>query len=72
MPIAIGVINYEFEIFDRWGELIFKTTNPKQGWNGYYMNQECKQDTYVWRVTFKNVVTEKNEIHFGHVTLLKH
>jgi gliding motility-associated-like protein len=72
MPIAIGAINYEFEIFDRWGELIFKTTNPKQGWNGYYMNQECKQDTYVWRVTFKNVVTEKNEIHFGHVTLLKH
>ncbi len=71
MPIAIGVINYEFEIFDRWGELIFKTNNPKQGWNGNYKGKECKQDVYVWRITFKNVVSEKREIHYGHVTLLK-
>jgi gliding motility-associated-like protein len=71
MPIAIGVINYEFEIFDRWGERIFKTNNPKQGWNGYFKGQECKQDVYVWRITFKNVVTEKDEVHYGHVSLLK-
>jgi gliding motility-associated-like protein len=71
MPIAIGVVNYDFEIFDRWGERLFKTNNPKQGWNGFYKGQECKQDVYVWRITFKNVVTEKDEIHYGHVTLLK-
>jgi gliding motility-associated-like protein len=71
MPIAIGVINYEFEIFDRWGEKLFKTNNPKQGWNGYFKGQECKQDVYVWRITFKNVVTEKDEVHYGHVSLLK-
>ena len=71
MPIAIGVINYQLEIFDRWGELIFKTKNPKQGWNGFYKSQECKQDVYVWRITFTNVVSEKDEVHYGHVTLLK-
>lgn len=71
MPIAIGVVNYEFDIFDRWGEKLFSTKNPKQGWNGFYRGQECKQDTYVWRITFKNVVTEKDEVHYGHVTLLK-
>lgn len=71
MPIAIGVVNYEFEIFDRWGEKLFRTNNPKQGWNGFYKGKECKQDTYVWRITFKNVVTEKDEVHYGHVSLLK-
>ncbi len=71
MPIAIGIINYEFDIFDRWGEKIFSTQNPKQGWNGFYRGKECKQEVYVWRITFKNVVTERNEIHYGHVTLLK-
>lgn len=70
MPIAIGVINYDFEIFNRWGERIFKTNNPKQGWNGFYKGKECKQDEYVWRITFKNVVTDKNEVHYGHVTLM--
>lgn len=71
MPIAIGIINYEFDIFDRWGEKIFSTKNPKQGWNGNYKGKECKQEVYVWRITFKNIVTEKNEVHYGHVTLLK-
>lgn len=71
MPVAIGVINYDFEIFDRWGERIFKTDNPKEGWNGFYKGKESKQDVYVWRISFKNVVTYKNEIHYGHVLLLK-
>lgn len=71
MPIAIGVINYEFEVFDRWGEKIFSTKNPLEGWNGYYRGKECKEDVYVWRIVFKNVVSSKDEIHYGHVTLLK-
>ncbi len=71
MPIAIGVINYNFEIFDRWGEKLFKTNDPKQGWNGFYRGQKCKQDVFAWRITFKNVVTEKEEVHYGHVSLLR-
>ncbi|MCE3258415.1 MAG: repeat-containing protein [Bacteroidetes bacterium] len=71
MPIAIGVINYEFDIFTRWGEHIFSTQNPKEGWNGFYKGKECQQDVYVWRIVFKNVVSSKDEIHYGHVTLLK-
>ena len=71
MPLTIGLTNYEFDIFDRWGEKIFTTKNPKQGWNGLYKGKECKQDIYVWRISFKNVVSEKDEIHYGHVTLLR-
>jgi len=71
MPIAIGIVNYEFDIFDRWGEKLFSTKNPKQGWNGFYKGKECKEDVYVWRITFKNIVTEKDEVHYGHVSLLK-
>ncbi len=70
MPIAIGVKNYDFEIFNRWGEKLFKTNDPKQGWNGKYRGQPCKQDIYAWRITFKNVVTEKDEVHYGHLSLL--
>ncbi len=71
MPVAIGVVNYSFEIFDRWGERIFKTNDLQQGWNGFYKAHPCKQDIYVWRITFTNVVSQKNEVHYGHVTLLR-
>ena len=71
MPVVIGVSNYVFEVFDRWGQRIFKTNDTKTGWNGFYKSKECQQDVYVWRISFKNVVTEKDEVHYGHVTLLK-
>ncbi|MBA3663825.1 MAG: PKD domain-containing protein [Bacteroidetes bacterium] len=71
LPVAIGVIKYQFDIFTRWGEKIFSTVDPQHGWNGYYKGKECQEDVYVWRISFKNIVTYKDEIHFGHVLLLK-
>lgn len=71
LPIVIGVEDYQLEIFDRWGEKIFFTNNTKQGWNGYYKGVLCKEDVYVWKISFKNVVSRKYEEHLGHVTLLR-
>lgn len=70
LPIVIGAEEYIFEIYDRWGEKIFKTTDPKKGWNGTFKGLPCKQDIYVWRITFLNVVSQKDEVHYGHVTLM--
>ncbi len=71
LPYSIGVVEYEFEIFDRWGEKIFKTTASKEGWNGSYKGRPCQQGAYAWRISFKNVVTQQTETHLGHVTLLR-
>ncbi|MCX7728697.1 MAG: PKD domain-containing protein [Bacteroidia bacterium] len=71
LPIVIGIENYTLEIFDRWGEKIFSTNQYKQGWNGYYKGSACKEDVYVWKIGFKNLITKKYEEHVGHVTLLR-
>jgi gliding motility-associated-like protein len=70
-PSTIGASNYQLEIYDRWGKQIFKTIDPSQGWNGAYRGEKCQQGVYTWRLTFKNAVTEKSELHLGHVTLLR-
>ncbi len=69
--VTIGVRDYTFEIFNRWGERIFKTSNPEDGWNGFYKGYECPQGIYVWKISFKNVVSEETETHLGHVTLIR-
>ncbi|HXD93619.1 MAG TPA: gliding motility-associated C-terminal domain-containing protein [Bacteroidia bacterium] len=28
------ITNYTFQLFDRWGELIYETTDANAGWNG--------------------------------------
>ena len=72
MPIAVGIVDYEFNIFDNWGELIYRTKNLNEGWNGFYKGELCKEDVYTWQIKFKNVINSRNETHFGKIYLLKH
>lgn len=71
MPITFGLTNYSFEIFSRWGQLIFKTNNVEEGWNGTYKNTESPQGIYVWKASYRNPVTDQYEQKAGHVTLLR-
>lgn len=70
-PFVIGVENYKFFIFDRWGEIVFKTEDPKEGWDGTFQGKNCKTDVYAWLIEFRNVESGRNERHAGHVMLLR-
>lgn len=70
-PIMIGTREYTFEVFNRWGERIFKTSDTEEGWSGFYRGYECPQGIYVWKISFQNVVSEQRETHLGHVTLIR-
>jgi gliding motility-associated-like protein len=70
-PFVIGVENYKFFIFDRWGEMVFKTEDPKEGWDGTFRGKNCKTDVYAWLIEFRNVESGRHERHAGHVMLLR-
>jgi len=48
-----GIIEYQLQIFSRWGEIIFESNNVEIGWDGYYNNTLAPQGVYIWRVTYK-------------------
>ena len=47
IPVGIKNFNY-FRIYDRWGSLVFSTTNPAIGWDGRINGTEQYTATYVW------------------------
>jgi gliding motility-associated-like protein len=49
-PIVVGMKSLdEFRIFNRWGKLVFESTNQKMlGWNGTVNNTPQKSEVYVW------------------------
>jgi gliding motility-associated-like protein len=48
-PILLGMksLNY-FRVFDRWGRLLFYTTQKGAGWDGTYKGNPQDPGTYVW------------------------
>ncbi len=69
-PVFQGVIEYELNIYNRWGELIFVSKDINIGWDGYYKGKLCKQDVYVWKVKGR-YVGGKQFVFAGDVTLLR-
>ena len=69
-PEYKGVVDYELDVFNRWGELIFVSKDPKIGWDGYYRGELCKQDVYVWKVKVK-FVNNETITKIGDVTLIR-
>ncbi|MDP3556442.1 MAG: PKD domain-containing protein [Bacteroidota bacterium] len=69
-PYTSGVVEYQLQIFNRWGELIFQSQDIKIGWDGYFNGKLCQQDAYVWKanVKFFDGRTYKKT---GNVTLLR-
>jgi len=50
----IGISSFNLSIWNRWGEKVFETTDPNEGWNGRYQNsgQEAPNDSYLVLVRF--------------------
>jgi gliding motility-associated-like protein len=47
---AIGEGTYSIEIFDRWGKVMYKSTDPSQPWNGKVNNNggDCPDGVYYY------------------------
>lgn len=67
---VIGAIDFEFQIFNRWGELIYSTTDQYFRWDGTYNGVIVPDEVVVWKA---KVVDREETIHTfsGHITILK-
>jgi gliding motility-associated-like protein len=73
-PIMLDMApeDYHLWIFDRWGQLLFESTDPNRGWDGSGLHGgHAATGIYVWRLTFRPLYAADKIDHFGTVTLLK-
>lgn len=69
-PKAEGVIDYELMIFNRWGEMLFYSTDKNIGWDGYYKGKLCAQDVYVYQIKVRFVNGER-VLRTGDINLIR-
>jgi gliding motility-associated-like protein len=48
-PILVGIQTFHyFNVYNRWGNLIFATQDPNQGWDGTFKGVPQPVETYLW------------------------
>ncbi len=62
--------NFNMEIYNRWGELIFASQNHLEGWDGSYKGYKCPSGVYSWKITYKTPSNDFKETITGHLELL--
>jgi len=51
-PIGGAVSEWEFAVFNSWGERVFFTEDESQGWSGHYNSKRADNGAYVWEVRY--------------------
>ena len=69
---GIGITDFTMMIFDRWGAMIYQTTDMDRGWDGRVNggNSVAQEDTYVYVIDIMDIFKQKHH-YLGSVTLLK-
>jgi gliding motility-associated-like protein len=69
---GIDIVEFKMEIFDRWGELVFKSDRIENGWNGAKLDSDyyAQSGMYTYTVVAREAHGEIFEI-IGHVMLLR-
>jgi gliding motility-associated-like protein len=56
-------VDFQMQIFNRWGEMVFETNDINDSWNGYYKELQCPMEVYIWLINAKTF--EENEFFSG-------
>lgn len=68
---GIDIYDFELQIFNRWGEIVWETLDPSAGWDGTYNGKVVQAGTYQWKAIVKNPLKDERRVFTGSVSILK-
>ncbi|MEN9699630.1 MAG: hypothetical protein RLZZ301_828 [Bacteroidota bacterium] len=63
--------DYHFTIYNRWGEMVFESSDPLVGWDGYFLNLLAPAGVYTYTISFTMPGKTDLQTIEGHVNLLR-
>lgn len=68
---GIDRYNFEFQIYNRWGEVIFESKDSSAGWDGTYNGKPVQDGTYVWKMSIKDPHVDFRKTLTGHINIIR-
>jgi gliding motility-associated-like protein len=47
------LLSFKLEVFDRYGELVFRSSDPLKKWDGLYKDGSFSTNTFVWQCVYQ-------------------
>jgi gliding motility-associated-like protein len=70
-PLALGLLSIDaFRIYNRWGQLLFTTSQIGEGWDGIFKGSPQSSGTYVWYAEGRNFKNQRFQKK-GYVVLIR-
>ena len=69
----VQVKSYEFQVYDRWGDQVFRSTDLDTGWDGFIKGQAAPQGVYLYwfKIEYVDDLGPGNSLIRGEVNLLR-
>ncbi|MBK8495389.1 MAG: gliding motility-associated C-terminal domain-containing protein [Chitinophagaceae bacterium] len=45
-----NLIRFNLQVFNRYGHIVFQSTDPQKSWNGSYRGARSGTEVFTWRV----------------------
>jgi gliding motility-associated-like protein len=68
---GIDYYDYQVTVYNRWGERIFESKDPSEGWDGTYSNRQCQDGAYAYEIRFGVTENDYQYAFSGHFTLIR-
>jgi gliding motility-associated-like protein len=68
---GIDVYDFDLELYNRWGQIIWESHDPSVGWDGTYNGKTVQDGTYTWLIRCADIVNDDKYTFEGHVTIIR-
>jgi gliding motility-associated-like protein len=68
---ACQMTDFEMSIYDRYGELVFRSLNPDLSWDGSFHGRKVLPGAYVWAVHYFSTETKQPVFRKGTVMVIR-
>ena len=66
-----GMNDFQIEIFNRWGQMVYKSIDLSNGWDGTFKGKILPTGTYVYKIKTSKYGDEQKLIKNGTVALVR-
>jgi len=69
----VSILSFKLIIHDRWGNMVFQSTDPELGWDGFQKGNRANPDTYIYAYTieYEDENGVGKQVNGGTVNLLR-